>query len=418
MFNNLDLAIDWVNHQKKFNKRENLNDLTEANKLLGNPIDSYKIIHVGGTNGKGSTTMYLTNILMNKGLKVGQYVSPFVVKFNERISINHEYISDNDLLKYINKIYDFNIEFSIKHEPLAFFEIMTLMAFCYFKDNKIDIAVVEVGLGGRLDATNIVNPIVSAVTNIQKDHMKQLGNTYKKILIEKLGIMKENVPFCTSIDRLELIPIIKDYAINKISKLYRVKRISNIKLTNEGTEFTYKGIRYLSSLIGVHQAKNASLAIEIIDCLNENYNFDISTELIKKSLKETKWPGRFEIIKDDIILDGGHNYEGQLFLKKSIEEFTNKNIVVIYCAMKDKETEKMVKILDSYARRIIFTEIEYQRSEKSINLIKLSKINDKISFSNPVEAINYAISSKKQDEMLLFTGSLYFISFVRKYFME
>ena len=417
MFNNLDDAISWVNNCKKFSKRFDLSDMEDALKLLGNPDKDFKVIHIGGTNGKGSSSVALKNILKLHGLKVGLYVSPFVVKFNERIQINDNYIDDDRLLELINKMYYFNQEFEKTHQPLSFFEILTLISFIYFSLEKVDIAIYEVGLGGRLDATNVVKPLVSAVTNIQKDHTAQLGLTYKKILKEKLGIMKYRTPFVTAIDREELMETIKEYSFAYEAPLFLVRNLKNIRIKEDGTLFTYKGKRYETSLIGFHQAKNMSLVIEIVNILNDVYGFNIKEETLNTALKNTFWPGRFEVINKDIILDGGHNREGIEALKKTILAYTAKDITVVFTAMADKDTLNMVKVLDSFAKRIIFTEIPYNRCEKASNLIDLSQISDKILIDKADMAIKKSLSYIDSRNIVLICGSLYFISYAREYLL-
>ncbi len=387
--------------------------MEDALKLLKNPDKDFKVIHIGGTNGKGSTSVTLKNVLKLHGLKVGLYVSPFVVKFNERIQINDDYISDDRLLELINKMYYFNLEFEKSHQPLSFFEIITLISFIYFSEEKVDIAIYEVGLGGRLDATNIVKPLVSAVTNIQKDHTAQLGFTYKKILKEKLGIMKYRTPFVTAIDREELMETIKEYSFAYEAPLYLVRNLKNIRIKENGTLFTYKGKKYETSLIGFHQARNMSVVIEIINVLNTVYGFNISDETINNALKNTFWPGRFEVIDKDIILDGGHNREGIEALKKTILAYTAKDITVVFTAMADKDTSNMVKTLDSFAKRIIFTEIPYSRCEKALNLINLSHLSDKMAIEKYDIAIKKALSYIDSRNAVLICGSLYFISYAR-----
>ena len=413
MFNTLTDAISWVNNCKKFSKRFDLSDMEDALKLLKNPDKDFKVIHIGGTNGKGSTSVTLKNVLKLHGLKVGLYVSPFVVKFNERIQINDDYISDDRLLELINKMYYFNLEFEKSHQPLSFFEIITLISFIYFSEEKVDIAIYEVGLGGRLDATNIVKPLVSAVTNIQKDHTAQLGLTYKKILKEKLGIMKYRTPFVTAIDREELMETIKEYSFAYEAPLYLVRNLKNIRIKENGTLFTYKGKKYETSLIGFHQARNMSVVIEIINVLNTVYGFNISDETINNALKNTFWPGRFEVIDKDIILDGGHNKEGIEALKKTILAYTAKDITVVFTAMADKDISNMVKTLDSFAKRIIFTEIPYSRCEKALNLINLSHLSDKMAIEKYDIAIKKALSYIDSRNAVLICGSLYFISYAR-----
>lgn len=418
MFKDINSAVEWLNSKKKLNKRYDLNVMRNALNQLDNPHMNLKYIHVGGTNGKGSTSTYISNILIDSGYKVGLYISPYVVKFNERLSINNEYISDANLLSYINKLFIFCSSFEEKYEVLGFFEVVTLISFLYFRDEKVDICVYEVGLGGRLDATNVISPLISSITNIQKDHEAQLGKTYKSILKEKLGIVKNNVPLVTSIRRKSLINDIKEKCNETSSKLYFVDNVKNIKLDKTGTTFKFENKYYKSSLIGIHQAYNASLAIKVIEVLNDIYNFNISDLNIKNGLKNSVWPGRFELFNDSIILDGAHNPMGQLLLKKSMLKFTKNKVNIVFCAMKDKDTKKMISIIDSYANSLILTKIDYYRSENSDYLMNLSSLVKKYEFNDYTEAIKFALNMKKKEETLLFTGSLYFISKVREILLE
>lgn len=418
MFKDINSAVEWLNSKKKLNKRYDLNVMRNALNQLDNPHMNLKYIHVGGTNGKGSTSTYISNILIDSGYKVGLYISPYVVKFNERLSINNEYISDANLLSYINKLFIFCSSFEEKYEVLGFFEVVTLISFLYFRDEKVDICVYEVGLGGRLDATNVISPLISSITNVQKDHEAQLGKTYKSILKEKLGIVKNNVPLVTSIRRKSLINDIKEKCNETSSKLYFVDNVKNIKLDKTGTTFKFENKYYKSSLIGIHQAYNASLAIKVIEVLNDIYNFNISDLNIKNGLKNSVWPGRFELFNDSIILDGAHNPMGQLLLKKSMLKFTKNKVNIVFCAMKDKDTKKMISIIDSYANSLILTKIDYYRSENSDYLMNLSSLVKKYEFNDYTEAIKFALNMKKKEETLLFTGSLYFISKVREILLE
>ncbi len=414
MFQTLEDALSWINVQRKFKKTESLDTMKEALRLLGNPEESFKSVHIGGTNGKGSVSLSLSLILKEAGQKVGLYVSPFVVKPNERIQINNEYISDDDFLRLVNFVYEFNESFKIRNESLTFFEFLTIIAFLYFKEQKIDIAIIEVGLGGRLDCTNVIHPLVSAVTNIQKDHMNELGNTYKKILREKLGIMKPKIPFVTTIEKEELIPIIKEQAYLKESPLYFVRNVRNPKLHKDGTSFSFKGYnRYKTGLIGLHQAKNAALAIEICDLLNERYDYKITKDMIDKALLHASWPCRFEVF-DDVIIDGGHNPEGLEALKKTIIRYTPKNIITIFTCMKDKEYEKMIPIIESFSNSIIYTEIDYGRCIDPKILYDFSIIENKKMIRDYKESLEFALKNKKEDEIILISGSLYFTSRMRE----
>ncbi|MDY0023874.1 MAG: Mur ligase family protein, partial [Candidatus Izemoplasmatales bacterium] len=199
MFKTVSEAQNWIENIKRFGSKLDLKRMEKVVEILGHPEKSFKSVHVAGTNGKGSTSTYLKSILAQAGFKVGIYTSPYVVKFNERIAINDEYISDDDLVKYANILYPLTEKMLLEDETVTFFEILTLMSFLYFKDNQVDYAIIEVGLGGLLDATNVIIPEISVITNISYDHMKQLGNTLESIALNYLGIVKDNVPLFTSI---------------------------------------------------------------------------------------------------------------------------------------------------------------------------------------------------------------------------
>ncbi|HHX78398.1 MAG TPA: bifunctional folylpolyglutamate synthase/dihydrofolate synthase, partial [Acholeplasmataceae bacterium] len=201
MFYNIDDAINWVVRQTKFREKTDLSIMKEAFKMLNINLDEIKKIHLAGTNGKGSTGAFLSEILVSNNYKVGWFTSPYLVKFNERVKINNLDINDNDLLKYINYFYDFNEALYLKNNvKLSFFEILTLLSFKYFKDNNVDVMLIEVGIGGRLDATNIINYDVSIITSIGFDHMQQLGDTLESIAYEKVAILKKHGYLITNVN--------------------------------------------------------------------------------------------------------------------------------------------------------------------------------------------------------------------------
>ena len=205
MFTTFNQAVEWIENSHRFGEKLDLVRMNLACEILGHPERTFKSIHVAGTNGKGSTTNFIKNILLEAGYKVGIYTSPYVVSFNERIGINLNYISDEDVVYYANSLKQlWDQVYDEYQDSITFFEILTLMSFLYFRDQKIDIAVVEVGLGGLLDATNVIDPLISLITNISYDHMKQLGNTLESIALNKLGIVKRNRPLVTTEDNPNL----------------------------------------------------------------------------------------------------------------------------------------------------------------------------------------------------------------------
>nr|HPJ24136.1 Mur ligase family protein [Bacillota bacterium] len=207
MFKDFETTKNWIENIKRFGSKLDLSRMTKVLARLGNPEKAYKTIHVAGTNGKGSTASYIKNILVEAGFKVGIYISPYIVKFNERIAIGDTYISDEAVMLYANQLLPIWDEFNDINDTITFFEVLTIICFLYFKDQAVDYGVIEVGLGGTLDATNVIMPEVSVITNISYDHMNVLGNTLESIAMNKLGIVKEGVPLVTSVENKDLYPL-------------------------------------------------------------------------------------------------------------------------------------------------------------------------------------------------------------------
>ncbi len=415
MFTKINEAITWIESIKRFGDKYDLSRMETACKMLQNPEDSLKVIHVAGTNGKGSTVSYLKNILLSQGYNVGTFTSPYIVSFNERITYNEENISSEDLLYYINKVYSLHYEVLEKYDDaISFFELLTLISLLYFKDKKCDYVIYEVGLGGKLDATNIVKPIITAITNINYDHMHVLGNTLEEIALCKLGIVKANIPLVTSEENPDLLELFKTYTKNKNAKLTIVSRdaINNVQY-GEITSFNYHGQKYQIKMRGTHQVMNASLAIEIIRELNKIKKTKVSLSNILIGLLKTTWPGRLETF-GKIILDGAHNVGGATVLKESmLTYYKDKDIKILFTSMADKEYFDVIKILESFASEIHFTDFDYPRCETAKNLYDVSTHPKKYLENNVDEALNN-LKNLKENEILLITGSLYFISLVRK----
>ena len=419
MFLTLEDALNWIDNQKRFNRRVDLSQMEEALKRLNNPEKDMKFVHIGGTNGKGSTATYTYRILRELGLNVGLYTSPYVVSFNERIRFNEDYISDDDALRLINFLYDFNNDFMKTHETLTFFELVTLMAFLYFREKKCDIAVFEVGLGGRLDATNVITPLVSAITNIEKDHTQILGKTYKLIAKEKLGIVKDGVPFVSTEAKETLMKEFQDRCSLMKSEFIKVRGIKYVSISPSGTDFYYSKIRWHTPLIGLDQAKNAALAIEIAKTLKRYDDYPITVSMIEEAFKKTKWPGRFEpFFAGRLILDGGHNPGALASTFKTMKAYSPLKVKEVFACMKDKDFTTMVKMIDNFASSVIFTGISYPRAQKAEILNELSHLSDKMAIDDPIQAVRTALKELKNDEILLVNGSLYFVSLIRTLLME
>lgn len=421
MFNDIEKLIEWISSQKRLAPKVSLDKMRSLCEVYGNPQNNIKYIHVGGTNGKGSTVTFIKSILRNAGLNVGTYISPYVVKFNERISYNDDYITDEELIKISNYIIS-------KYEVLeklgilkpTFFEFVTLIAFIYFSQQKnIDIVILEVGLGGLLDATNIITPLASVITNIGYDHMKVLGNTLEEIAINKLGIVKPNIPLFTIQNDL-LTEIFVKKTMEKKSPLTVIKLddISNIEVSEFYTKFDYKELKDLEiNLLGKYQTENASIAIELVKYLNDNNFFTISIDNIFQGLKNSFWPGRLQVVSKDplIILDGAHNIDGINRLCEFLDTIKKDKYLKIYFAVSaDKEKNQMINQLEKYADEIVFTHFNYKRSDDAINLLELSNHPNK----SIVEDVKQTVEESKNEhnKIILYCGSLYFVSEVLKYF--
>ena len=407
--------IEWVQSQKRFSKKTNLDNMKYFCKLLCNPESSFKAIHVTGTNGKGSTVAMLTSVLMAKGYNVGTFTSPYIECFNERIAFNTKPIDDDDLLKMANRVIEIYPILEENNFPKpTFFEFITLCAFCYFKSlNNLDYAVIEVGMGGRLDSTNVITPIVSIITNVALDHMQILGNSKEAILIEKLGIVKDNIPVVCGLKEENLKMIATNVANIHNSQIVfpKYSEVKNVKCDLSDTCFTYQGQDYQLSLLGFHQVENALLVIETFNLLKDNLKLSIQD--LHNGLKNTKWVGRLEKINDDpvIYIDGGHNIDGISRITEFVKSLNIPNVRAVISISHDKELLPMIKMVDETFDEIIFTSYTYARSAKAEDLYNLSSSKNKKCIENLDVAVKYVLTNKKP--ITIFLGSLYLASEIR-----
>ncbi len=316
---------------------------------IGNPHKKLRLVHIAGTNGKGTTCTILAKIFIDHGYKVGLYTSPHLKKFNERIQINGRHIPDD----YIANFFSDN-RTKINKIEATFFETTTAMAFNYFKDQAVDYAVIETGLGGRLDSTNVIIPKVCGITSISLDHMEILGNTIEKIAAEKAGIIKKGVPVLTLEQKPSVSEILKNEANKKNSNLDITTdtEINIVKSDGNGTVFKYSDLEFELPLLGVHQVKNCVLAINLAKKLLGSL-FDITK--VKNSVKTIKWPGRLEQIKNkNIYYDVAHNFEGIRAMISTISEIHhNKKIIGLFSIKSDKKIEDICDVIKNNFEMII-----------------------------------------------------------------
>lgn len=403
---NLEENILWLESLPRFKEKVNLDKIRHGASLLGNPQNSYKTVHITGTNGKGSTAHFLSSILA-KSAKVGLFTSPYIIKFNERIQINNEMIPDDKLFDLINRMRVFYQNYlETYNETFTFFELLTLMTYLYFKEEQVDYAIIEVGIGGRLDSTNIITPVLSIITSVSIDHEKQLGSTLEGILENKLGIVKKEVPLITAVKGFN--QMINQYCDNLNAPVYYLVDEDMKLLSSYPLKFKFEHHTYTPSMQGLYQMKNASLAIMAANYLEPK----LPIHKVKEGIMEAVNPGRFEILNDNplIILDGAHNIEGQLVLKESIKRlFKEKKVHVLFACMSDKPYMKMLEILSSYTKSITLSNLPYHRALATETLSGYKSIKD------PYEAFKYVYELLDEDSIMLITGSLYFVSYIRSY---
>ena len=383
---------------------------------LGNPQRKLRFVHVGGTNGKGSVSAMLNQILIDSGYKVGLYTSPHLFRFNERIRINNRLIPDSDLRQLYSKAIG-----AVRKAGLqpGFFDVTTAIALCYYAEKNVDIVVLEVGLGGRLDATNIVNADVSVITNVTLEHTDKLGNTIAKIAREKAGIVKPDTVLVTSVMKPDAITEIRKQ-VRKVkavcidsNKAVRIKRISQ-NLT--GQAFTAKSReadygRLRIRLAGEHQLRNAGVAITVAEQLRKK-GWKISRTSLRKGLANARWPGRFEVVRKNpvIIVDSGHNEDGMRAVSKTVEALIPEKIVLVIGISDTKDHDKMLSLIAPLAKKIIVTQAKYRGTDTGILASLAGKYcRDVKQVKDAGRAVNYARKNAGRKDVILVSGSIFVI---------
>ena len=346
-------------------------------KFFDNPHEKFLTIHVAGTNGKGSTCAYIERILRDSGYKVGIYTSPHLFNFNERIRIDGLPISDQEIVSFLDNSFK-----EINKIGSTFFEVTTVMAFDYFCKKKVDIAVIETGLGGRLDATNIINPVISVITSISMDHTEILGETIEQIAKEKSGIIKEKTPVFVYKQDSNILDIFQKKAIALDTEIKISKIPKNISVNSRGTQFTFNSQKYTIPLFGSHQARNATLAIDVVSQFDPKIKYD----MIYNSLKRVFWPGRMQKIGERIFYDVSHNKKGMEKTLQALKElYPGKDIHGLLCLKKDKDLTSLESVILKNFKTLFISEDQKGFLLKS-NIIEkeLTRVNIKC---NPVSSI-------------------------------
>ncbi len=415
-------SVNFIHSLLKFGIRPGLNGMDALLSCLGNPQNDMKYVHIAGTNGKGSTSTAMSNVLINAGLKVGLYTSPYVTEFLERVQFNGKPVDKNIFSNAVEKVKKALEELNKKDVVITEFEALTASAFLCFKELKCDVVVLEVGLGGRLDATNIIDtPLLNIITSLSLDHTGVLGETIEEIAYEKCGTIKENSLVVSSIDQPKAaFKVIESTVKEKKGNLTVADKnqLEIIKSDLFGTEFIYKNQHYNIAMSGVHQVKNMLCVIEGAEVLKKH--FKISENDVKNGIKSTVLPARVEVLskKPLVVLDGGHNEDGAVAFFKTIEQYLNPKgkVYVLAGMMADKAVEKSLAPLMIKTDVFISVTPENPRAMKADELNKIALKYSKSAVAIPYakNGINYIFENLTDDDVFLSVGSLYLAGEVRE----
>ena len=411
-FTNVDQVIKRIYSLPKLHPKNDLSYIRRILKQLNNPQDSVKTIHVTGTNGKGSTSYYLSNLLQKAGQKTGLFVSPYIYEFNERIQLNGKNISNNDLIKTANEI-EMAIEILKKDDPdfsLVTFEYEVALAFQFFAQENCDYAVIEVGIGGEHDKTNVIIPEVSVITTIGLDHEKIIGPTLKDIAKEKSGIIKSNRPVVLGNVPQDVLEILLNKAQSENSKSFLLGRDFQIKIMPDVIEYQDSKTIYNFALRPWVEAYDIGVAVQVIQLLQ----LDLDKKKIEEAINETRIPGRYDVIQTspEIIVDGAHNLQAMENLLNLVRKKKKGQIYVLLGMMKDKDLGPVTKLFKD--EKVTLTRIDYPRAARLEDFPK--EAQKEFEYKENFEEAYTSLKNKLQvDDMLLVTGSFYLVGAVLNY---
>lgn len=430
---NYDEALEWLFNVRRFGPERTLGPTRHILNLMGNPHEDYGTIHVGGTNGKGSTSAMIASILQAAGYKVGLYTSPHLEDFRERIKVNGDMIPVEDLTRLLNKI---EVLFSRmldypERMPLRFFDIVTAACFKYFQEQSVDYGVIEVGLGGRLDATNILNPLISVITNIGFEHVNILGPTLEDIAYEKGGIIKPNSVLVTAEERDNVFNVFKEKAHAIGTTIVRVTESTSSEkkaVSCEGQVFnlTTENARYddlVVPLFGDHQITNAATAISAAEELQKK-GIAITMEAVRNGLRDVYWPARLEVVggKPLVVLDCAKDAEATEAVRKTIQsDFTYSRLIAVVSMSSDKNIEGMIENIAQIADHFIITKhsVTGRAAEPEVLIKEITKSGKPFQVQlDEAKAFGTALNKAGEDDMVLIIGSVYLAGDARSYFAD
>ena len=433
-FTSIDTALEWMNSQSNDQQRQSLDKIRLAFEFLGNPHHGLPVIHITGTNGKGSTTAYLKDMLLSQGLKVATFTSPHIMTFNERLTFDGELISDEDLLALLNKMYEVNEYMeTTDYGRLVFFELYTIMMGLYFSWKQPDVCLIEVGIGGYHDATNVIDGQIAVVTTIGLDHADKLGDTIEAVSKEKSGIIKAGSDVVTGDIPESSFEVFHEKALEENAEEYRYgknfhsKDIQNLK--HLGSEFVWDNDDVLLpiriSMVGEHQIHNASVALQVFYLwMSKHAQRTIDWNKAQAAIRGTKWLARMEKIHDQplVYIDGAHNVAGLQAVHDMMRDYFNEfRFTILYAGLSTKnQEEQLPMILQLGADQVYLTEFAHNNAMTAFDFEHLDlddeRLPEMVSWQDYIQ--NYLTTSQDDQHLLLVTGSLYFVSDVRDFVLR
>ncbi len=425
-------AYYYIEETPKFTEKHSLEYMRECLERLGNPDRSFRVIHVAGTNGKGSTCAFLFSVLKKAGYCCGLFTSPHLENIRERFVVGDEMVSEEEFLRAFHTVYSLAEELASgeKGRP-TYFEMLFLIGMLIFRGRKAEIVVLETGMGGRLDATTAADPIACVITSVSLDHMQYLGNTVAEIAGEKAGIIVPGVPVVYDACNEEAARVIDRRAAESGSRSVPVRKDDAIvrKKSMEGIDFYLKNEYYDNTVfhipfIAEYQVMNAMLAVRTLALLDEEGHIQVSREQMVRGIADAVWPGRMEMILPGVILDGAHNEDGIVKFIDTAEHFQyDHTIGLLFSAVNDKDYPKMIRAICARLKLeyVVVTQAGGSRqtdAEELAELFSAAGCGDVTAIKNPGEAVRYALKKKKDSLMLFVVGSLYLIGEVRPLFRE
>lgn len=417
-------AVAWLENRNIPLGEFTLDNIKALLEIFNKPQDKLKIIHITGTNGKGSVASFITNALIENNYSVGKFTSPYITNIREEIEVNREVISEEDFAKLASEVRKEVEELDKKEIFVSGFEILTSIAYIYFARKNLDFAVMEVGMGGRVDATNVMEKSIPVFCHIALDHANILGDSLEKIAREKGGIIKENSHVLSYPQAEEAKEELKKISKEKSSRFsdFEFDEVEIISSSEYGNKFNFRAYKDVEiSLIGDHQAYNAALALMVLEYLRDNYKLD--PDKIKEGLKRAENIGRTECLSRDplIVVDGSHNLDSIEGIEKSVKKFTYNKLILGFSLLKDKDHKHILEKIERLADKIVLTEIDNDRFTDIASLEKeFKEISDKEIFAikDRKEAVEKTLELAAEGDMILWCGSLYLIKDIRKIILE